>query len=92
LCFFFLLVKNQKKNKMASLPNVGSGIDYRYVLGWKDLDIEPGQEGYEQAVKAEIEKHRDCKDDECLVCAAVACPNGEPLHWLNDGCPVCSIP
>jgi hypothetical protein len=56
-------------------------VDYLTVLGWMDLGIEPGQEGYEQAVKDEIAKHSDCEGgEECNVCSAVACP---------DGCPVC---
>jgi hypothetical protein len=65
-------------------------IDYLTVLGWIDFGIEPGQEGYEQAVRDEIAKHSDCEGgEECYVCAAVACPDGEPLHFHHDGCPMC---
>lgn len=31
----------------------------------------------------------ECKDAECVVCGAIACPGGEPLHFHHDGCPSC---
>lgn len=30
-----------------------------------------------------------CDDGDCLGCAAVECPHGEPLHRDKDGCPSC---
>lgn len=31
-----------------------------------------------------------CPDGECLVCAAIICPHGEPRHFHHDGCPACA--
>lgn len=28
-------------------------------------------------------------DGECLGCGQIDCPEGEPLHYHHDGCPVC---
>jgi hypothetical protein len=31
-----------------------------------------------------------CPVDECSFCAVRDCPDGEPLHYHHDGCPMCS--
>jgi len=31
-----------------------------------------------------------CKEDECEICGVRDCPNGNPLHYHHDGCPVCT--
>ena len=33
-----------------------------------------------------------CEDEECMVCGSLICPEGEPLHFHHDGCPVCDKP
>lgn len=30
-----------------------------------------------------------CTECECIVCGALVCPRGEPLHFHHDGCPAC---
>lgn len=30
-----------------------------------------------------------CPEDECIVCAMIDCPHGEPFHYHHDGCPAC---
>jgi hypothetical protein len=32
---------------------------------------------------------KNCKVDECPVCAMIDCPHGEPMHYHHDGCPAC---
>jgi hypothetical protein len=32
-----------------------------------------------------------CPDAECSLCAIVACPHREPLHFHHDGCPACYL-
>lgn len=31
-----------------------------------------------------------CPDGECMKCAMLVCPHGEPLHFHHDGCPACA--
>jgi hypothetical protein len=31
-----------------------------------------------------------CSEPECIVCGAITCPHGEPLHFHHDGCPACA--
>ncbi len=39
-----------------------------------------------------IEKHLlIAHDPECMFCAMLACPVGEPLHFHHDGCPCCEF-
>lgn len=33
----------------------------------------------------------ECKDYECIACAEIVCPYGDPLHFHHDGCPACSL-
>jgi hypothetical protein len=33
-----------------------------------------------------------CTNDECILCGAIVCPHGEPLHFHHDGCPACDAP
>lgn len=30
-----------------------------------------------------------CPANECMICAVIDCPHGEPLHFHHDGCPAC---
>jgi hypothetical protein len=33
-----------------------------------------------------------CPDAECMECAKIVCPHGEPMHFHHDGCPACHKP
>jgi hypothetical protein len=66
------------------------------ILALRAPNVTPEFTAIHERIKAAHASHtlhdellNECTDPECIVCGAILCPHGEPLHFHHDGCPAC---